>query len=175
MPANPFRALYESMLRPRIGLVIIASLLSLVLIGESQAFGQGAARSSNATQRPLGLGVALVNPTGLALKYRLSRSRSIEAATGWSRNWVHLHVHYLADEITLTQNSDFDLDFNYGAGIHLESGHRNPELGVRFPAGLVANLSKVPIDIFAQIALVVGLVSESSIGLDLTLGGRYFF
>jgi hypothetical protein len=175
MPANRFGIFFGKMLSPRTGLAILATLLSLVTIAETQAFGQRSDRSSGPTQRTLGLGVALINPTGLALKYRLSRTRSIEAATGWSRNWVHLHVHYLADEITLTQNSDFDLDFNYGAGLHLESGRRNAEVGVRFPAGLVANLSKVPIDIFAQIALVVGLVSESSIGLDLTLGGRYFF
>lgn len=175
MPANPFGTFFGRLLRTRIGVVILATHLILVLTAATEAFGQRSDRSSSPTQRTLGLGVALINPTGLALKYRLSRTQSIEAATGWSRNWVHLHVHYLADEITLTQNSDFDLDFNYGAGLHLESGSRNPEVGVRFPAGLVANLSKVPIDIFAQIALVVGLVSESSIGLDLTLGGRYFF
>lgn len=174
MPVNTNPGFFGK-LTSRLAVVSLAAQLLLVLLCQPLAFAQRAERYSGATHRALGLGVALVNPTGLALKYRLSSTRSVEAAAGWSRNWVHIHTHYLADEITLTQNSDFDVDFIYGAGLQLDSGRNNPDLGIRFPAGLVANLSRVAMDIFAQIALVVGIVPESRIGLDLTLGGRYFF
>lgn len=122
-----------------------------------------------------GVGVALVDPTGLSAKFRLSRTQSIEGAVGWSRHRIQIHGHYTLDEIPLATERNFDLGFSYAAGARLTAGTGDDGLGLRFPAGLVMNMANVPFDFFGQLALVVKLIPATGADLELTIGTRYFF
>lgn len=150
---------------------------SLVVMTSAVATG----RAENTTGPPgaraarFGLGIALIDPTGLSANVRLSPTQSIEGAVGWGRHSLTLHGQLLLDEVAVTRERSFDLGLVYGVGARLAVRASDSSLGIRVPAGLLMTLRMVPMDVFGQLGLVVRLVPSTGAELEATLGTRYYF
>ncbi len=141
---------------------------------------------SSANANPLGLGVIIGAPTGFSGKYLLSKVNSIDGAIAWSfgdDHAIHFHGDYLWQKNNVFSESDAVIDLFYGIGARFIS--RDPprgdddddtvRFGPRIPIGLRYMFREPRIEVFIEAALIFNLIPSTSVGLDVGLGGRYFF
>ena len=125
----------------------------------------------------------LGSPTGLSLEYGLSGSNALHFALGvegfnnrGSDDDFYFHVvwkFYLAE---LANTGDFSLPVYVGVGPFIaDIGNDNIDLGARAPFGIAFAFTKVPIDIFAEIALLLQVVDDVNLGVGGAIGFHYFF
>jgi hypothetical protein len=138
----------------------------------------------------LGIGIALLSPTGFSIKYHLTRENAVDGALGWSIDDFQAHADYLIIERDLHSEQGIDLDMHYGVGgrilLRKDHKHNDPEdphryrrddkdeVGFRFPIGLDVFLPKPNIELFAEIALVINFYQDTDAELEATFGGRYY-
>jgi hypothetical protein len=154
-----------------------------------------APRSARAEGGNFGLGLIIGSPTGLSLKYYLSKGHAFDAAVGLTTigaDGLHVHADYLWHPFILASEGSFDLAFYVGIGGRLLDhdrgrGHEDDfHLGARGPVGLVFDFLKsgVPLDVFVEVALIVDFIFDNDKGddhdgvdLDLNagIGARYYF
>jgi hypothetical protein len=147
---------------------------------------------SHADSNNFGLGLILNNPTGFSGKYRLSKSRSIDGALGYSfgsSNVVTLHSTYIWEN-----NQGFKVDqtyigyyFGIGGALysrdktkkvpHWADDNLNDELGlaVRGLGGLNYYFNSPRIEVFAELALNFFFVPATDVDFGIAIGGRYYF
>jgi hypothetical protein len=159
--------------------------------------------SSFEANKTFGLGIMLGAPTGLSGKYFLSSDTALDFGIGTiygyrHRRGIHLHVDYLWHPLSLASVDAFELPLYFGIGGRLLHGDRcyryergfcdyyyrdYTALGVRGPIGIAFDFNNVPIDIFAELALVLDFLVDrddrydNAIYLDLNgaVGFRYYF
>ena len=51
----------------------------------------------------------------------------------------------------------------------------HPRIGARAPFGLALMFSEAPFDVFVEVAAGLWLVRKVSFGVDVAIGGRYWF
>jgi hypothetical protein len=153
-----------------------------------------APREARAESGAFGLGIVIGSPTGISAKYYLNDRNSIDAAIGGAFVGSHglsFHADYLWLPAVLARESAFDLGLYVGVGArileHNRKDNRDDDLhvGVRGPVGLVFDFGSggVPIDVFAEVALVVDLLiagddeddDHDIIDLNAGIGVRYYF
>lgn len=151
-------------------------------------------REARAESGAFGLGIVIGSPTGLSAKYYLNDRNSIDAAIGGAFVGSHglsFHADYLWLPAVLARESAFDLGLYLGVGGRfLEHDRKNNfdddlHIGVRGPVGLVFDFGAggVPIDVFAEVAVVVDLLiagddeddDHGIINLNAGIGVRYYF
>jgi hypothetical protein len=168
----------------------LSGLLALALAAFA---GLAAApRRAHADGGPFGLGIILGSPTGISLKYYLGASgQAIDGAIGAAfvgSSGIHIHGDYLWHPVVLTSDPSFTLPLHLGVGLRVldhdrgRDGDDHIHVGVRAPVGITFDFTQVPLDVFAEIALIVDFhPSEGTdgdhIGLDLNagVGVRYYF
>jgi hypothetical protein len=144
--------------------------------------------------KEFGLGIMLGDPTGLAGKYYLSADTALDFGLGYGgyyygrgRYGFHAHMSFLWHPVVLAKPDPFWLPLYVGVGGRfLERGYfddryeRRPRLGVRVPGGIMMDFNNVPIDIFAELALVVDFIAPRDryrgyAGINGAIGLRYYF
>ncbi len=122
---------------------------------------------------PYGLGLIVIEPTGLTGKIWWSRT-ALDAAIGWSSlsgHRLHLHADYLFYKYSLHADSRVDFSFYLGAGgkVIFEE-HDNAWF--RFPLGIDFLSKKSPVNVFFE---VVPSFNFKELDLVGALGLRYTF
>ncbi len=125
-----------------------------------------------------GIGFGLGEPTGIALAHRPHESHTIAGVVGWSLRYSTLHAHadYLITLVRIQPpESSLSADVYAGAGPTINIGDTTqPGLGVRVPTG-VSLAFKKPVDLFMEVAPVVGLIPETDLAINATVGVRTWF
>ncbi|PKL81930.1 MAG: hypothetical protein CVV24_12720 [Ignavibacteriae bacterium HGW-Ignavibacteriae-3] len=135
---------------------------------------------SYSQDKGFGLGVSLGEPTGLNGKYWLNSSNALDFGLAYSfvhtKSTYSLHADYLFHNSELIKSSR-RLPIYYGVGARLHFGNGNKgTLGARGVIGLVwMPMAAAPVDVFIEFAPVFNLFPETSLHIDLSIGGRYYF
>jgi hypothetical protein len=173
------------------------SLRSALVLIIAASIMLGAGSTARADGGPFGLGIMLGSPTGLSLKYYLGKSgQAIDGGVGEAfggYGGLQVHVDYLWHPVMLARSAAFNLPLHFGIGARLLDHDRGRDyhdevddshlhIGVRVPVGLTFDFTKVPLDAFIEVALVVDAIAgdhrhEDDIGVDLNaaIGVRYYF
>lgn len=134
---------------------------------------------SYSQEKGFGLGVIIGEPTGISGKYWLNETNALDFGLAYSfvndKSAGSLHSDYLFHLPHLIK-SELNLPFYYGFGgrIRFNSQNKNT-IGARGVAGIMWIPASLPIDTFFEIAPVFNLFPETSLHLDLAIGGRYYF
>lgn len=144
--------------------LFVMTLISLFFLN-SLSFGQ--------TQK-YGIGLVIIEPTGLSAKAWLKNRMAIAGGIGWSSqegHYLHLHVDFLFYSYHLAGDKNLDLMFYVGAGgkILFKEGDN---AWLRFPLGMDFNLKKVPLNIFIEIVPSTNFDEFHAWG---AIGVRYLF
>jgi hypothetical protein len=125
-------------------------------------------------QGKLGVGLMLIEPSGLSAKAWMSGSTAIAGGLGWSaeaNHYFHLHADFLFSRVRLASDRNLVLDFTLGAGGKLV--FRDYEIAwFRIPLGLDFLLQQTPLEFFFD---VVPTFNFSKLKLFGAIGFRYVF
>lgn len=129
---------------------------------------------------PFGLGIVLIDPTGLSANYYYEKQRSITAALGWSSDDLRLNVDHLwyRRDIIVIDRTPIDLYYGVGGRFYSHekrNGDNVNKIGVRVPVGVAYLFRKIPIQVFGELAPGLIIVDESDFILDASIGARYYF
>jgi hypothetical protein len=134
--------------------------------------------------RPFGIGVVLGDPTGLSGKYYLGgRSNAVDMALafdtrGSNDGWLYAHATYLWHPSVIAKGPDVELPWHVGIGAFVATDQSNNDggeaFGVRVPIGLDADLEKIPLQFFGDIALHVTVLPATDVDFDIGLGARFY-
>ncbi len=125
-----------------------------------------------------GVGFGLGEPTGLAFAYRPDNRQTLSGIVGWGVRYavLHLHMDYLVT-IASIQPPESILQADVYAGVGPTINIRDasqPGLGVRIPVGVSLSFEK-PVDVFMEVAPVIGLIPATALSINGTLGVRTWF
>lgn len=154
----------------------------------------GAAHGRNPGRGGKGLGLSLGDPTGLNFKAFLGRGTAIDATLGlgfiggrhlalnlgvvWQKPLGHLGgapVDWywgLGGKLGLY---DDDHDHDHGDGKHHHHDDDELRLGARAPIGVSIIFSKVPLDLFLEVAAGLWIIEDVDLDLDGAIGVRFWF
>jgi hypothetical protein len=155
----------------------LAALLGPVLLLLAVASSKTAAQETG----DFGLGLILGDPTGVNCKYMLSPDMAIDGAIGFGViGGGHLHIHSdFLWQFDIQQWPAGSLDLYLGVGPTLAVGNKKADadllLGVRGPLGVSFLFSKVPLDIFLEVAIGLFIVEKVDWDVDAAIGVRYWF
>jgi hypothetical protein len=156
-----------------------ARMLRKLLVAATMMFSAiPAARA--AAPGPFGLGVVLIDPTGLSANYYYEKQKSLSAGLGWSSKHLRLnldHLWYRRDIIVIDRTP---IDLYYGVGGRFyqhekRNGDNESEIGVRVPVGVSYLFYKIPVQVFGELGPALILVDDSAFVVDISLGARYYF
>jgi len=163
---------------------LLALALGLCLSGTANA------GTEIGDSRKCGLGAVLGQPTGISGKcYIGGRRFGWDAVVAWeflnSRNGaLYLHTTAQWHPSELVQEDWGDISWYVGAGpiltlwfIDVPSHVTDSGLfvGARAPVGVAIDLNEVPVQIFTEVALVVGVYPSTRVGGGGGIGARYYF
>jgi hypothetical protein len=161
---------------------IILTLLTLLVFS----------RNSRAQTRGVGAGIIVGGPTGISAKFWTSGINALDIAIGWSdgtrwerfgdnvyysdsQSYLHFNADYVWHDFDLIK-TDQRLPLYYGVGLDYESGNALPTaVGVRGVIGLDWMPYAVPLDVFVEMAPVLYVAPATVMGVDASLGARFFF
>jgi hypothetical protein len=163
----------------RPGLSILVGLAAVVVAPAVQA------EERSADKGVLGLGLIVGEPTGVCAKYYLADDTAIDAAVGGAiiGRGIQVHADYLWHPWLLEQKETFVMPAYVGVGARLlnQTGGQNDDhvaLGVRVPVGIMFDFTKIPLDVFVEVAGVLDYRSKGdAFGVDINAGAgaRYYF
>jgi hypothetical protein len=134
-----------------------------------------------------GIGLIVGEPTGVCGKYYLGNDTAIDGAAGaaFLGRGVQVHSDFLWHPWVLDSKESFALPVYLGAGLRILNHDASGEdedhvrIGLRIPAGIVFDFTKIPLDVFAEVALVgdYHTAGDASFGIDFNggAGARYYF
>ncbi|MBL0212519.1 MAG: hypothetical protein IPQ07_01395 [Myxococcales bacterium] len=187
-------------------LLAAVAMFSLFAAGTAAADRRsfGASNSNYTSNGKFGLGIELGAPSGLNGKFFLSPNRALNFGVGWlydqgnfnNRNYarnggIHLYLDHLWHPVSLSDNPTFKLPLYIGVGgafWTFDSGRDRinnnvSAIAVRVPFGIAFDFNKIPLDVFAQLTLVVDLFfgdygstyGHFGPGLEGSIGARFWF
>ena len=138
-----------------------------------------------------GFGLILGEPTGISLKGSLSRSNAWDAAIGSS--WfgsLHIQADYLwginafsSSKVGMYFGLGGVLGFGRGKGVvfkgeqgkwYYYEDENATAIGARVVAGVNAMPFSAPLEVFLEVAPLIGLVPSFGVGTQVGLGLRYY-
>lgn len=134
-----------------------------------------------------GIGLCIGEPTGVAAKLYLEDDRAIQGAFGFTfaNSGLQVHADYVLHPYILQDKDAFTMPVYVGPGVRFiqyekgRDGERYIALGVRGVGGVLFDFKEIPLDVFAEIALVAeyGFADGEGFGLALNagIGARYYF
>jgi hypothetical protein len=144
---------------------VLIFLLFATIGCTTAAFGQ---------TKEYGLGLIIIEPTGLTGKVWLSRQGALDAAIGWSAkgdHFLHIHVDYLFYRYPFHSDSRVDFSLYAGAGGKIIF-QNDDNAWLRFPLGLDFLAKTCPLNIFFE---VIPTFNFSRLDLLGAIGIRYTF
>ena len=133
----------------------------------------------------VGFGIILGEPTGLTLKGDLGGDNAWDAAigSGWFGS-LRIHGDYLwnidafnSREVGLYLGVGGVIGFGRGNGLVFKKEKRDKEetaLGLRGVFGLNAMPFSAPVELFVEVAPIIGIVGASGVSTDVAVGVRYY-
>jgi hypothetical protein len=161
-----------------------------------------AARAEAAPGRPFGLGIVVGEPTGLTAKLYLNQPFALQFGAGFidtfnGNDGFHLNFDFIWHPAVVARDAAFTMPFYLGVGgrfwdrgydYYYQGIHyvdHDSAFGVRVPFGLLMDFTRVPLDLYFELALVVDLVyfdktygpyhDFSRVGWNGGIGLRYYF
>ncbi len=134
-----------------------------------------------------GIGLCIGEPTGVAAKLYLEDDRAIQGAFGFAfaNSGLQVHADYVLHPYILQDKDSFTMPVYVGPGVRFiqyekgRDGERYIALGVRGVGGVLFDFKQIPLDVFAEVALVAeyGFADGEGFGLALNagIGARYYF
>ena len=126
---------------------------------------------------PFGLGIIVGQPTGLTAAFELSENTMIDAALGlelFDNRDFYLHVEFDYFLPTLVSGSSVSLDGYLGIGGFF-ANHNDPVIGARAPFGLSLWFTNVPLQLFAELSLLLPITPDVDLHVRGAGGFRYYF
>ncbi len=128
----------------------------------------------------LGAGVVLGDPTGLSLGWRGSAWSGAQAGIGIDDGRLDVSADYLQSIAVLEPAKRFQMPLYVGAGAGFATAEKGffgkpGGITVRVPVGAAILFDRVPVELFAQVVPSIRVVPGTAYGLDVGLGGRYYF
>jgi len=127
-----------------------------------------------AQPRQFGLGLVLVDPSGLTAKAWLGGRRAVSGAVGWSGekgHYLQVQADYLFVDRRVSGDANVDLDLYFGAGGKIIFRDYDAAW-LRVPLGLDLRLKKSPFNFFFEITPVFNF---ADLRLSGAVGFRYLF
>jgi hypothetical protein len=122
----------------------------------------------------LGIGTELGQPMGVTAKYWLSSTLAVDGAMGYHFNSnFDMHSDVLWHSFSSFNVSNGRMPFYIGVGGRVLLGN-DSQLGLRLPLGVSYLSSNNPIELFAEIAPVIQLVTSIGADVDGVVGIRYY-
>lgn len=169
---------------PRPTALACAALLTVGLAGADASADEGGGSDKGV----FGLGLIVGEPTGVSGKYYLGNDTAIDFALGaaFLGRGVQVHSDFLWHPWVLDQQESFALPIYLGAGVRVlrhnaggDDDEDHVRIGLRVPVGILFDFTKIPIDVFAEIAGVLDYrtAGDKSFGFDFNGGAgvRYYF
>jgi len=170
---------------------VIAVLLALLVQGVTPASAAAQSRASvSHREGDFGLGLIIGDPTGINGKYFLSQELAVDGSLGFGfigGRHTKLQFDFLW-HFGLERWPAAGLDFYVGVGpalaisdghYHYDRNHAHDHgdlwIGARAPFGASLTFTKVPFDIFLEIAAELWIIDHAVLDLDAALGFRYWF
>ncbi len=153
-----------------------AIAIVLLTLGASKAEAQN-------KPGPFGVGLILGEPSGLSGKLMLSDANALQLHLGYGvgrRGRLVLVLDYLFHIHNVMPATPVGLFSPYVGvggrlGVRDEPFDDDVVLGVRIPVGLSFVLTAAPVELFAEVAVGIGLLPETAALIDGGLGGRFYF
>jgi hypothetical protein len=126
-----------------------------------------------------GLGIIVGDPTGLSFKGYVGPTAAIEGAVGFGflrGNHVHAHLDFLWEvPLTSFERANLVLHFGVGPKVGFFDELDRVRVGARAPVGLTFQFTRVPLDVFLEVAAGMWIVDDLDFDLDAAAGVRYWF
>lgn len=181
-------------------LIGVVFMLALAATAEARPRPHGFSSAGKfEANKKFGIGLELIEPTGVTGKWFLSPSGALDFGLGGLyRNYyvngqgagLHLYADYLWHPVLLTKTSSFELPLYIGVGGRFWSFDYNcgggricsgaSAFGVRVPVGIAFDFENVPLDIFIQIVPTLDFYRDfvphkAFLDVDFSVGIRYWF
>jgi hypothetical protein len=156
--------------------MIRRSILAIVCVAMVALAGTPA----SASEKNVGLGFILGEPTGVDVKFWLANQHALEFGAAWSlsgNNELHIQGDYLFhkfDVFDLKSSDDLPLYFGVG-GRMIFRDNIDDTFGVRFPVGLTYIFANYPFDIFGEIVPILDVAPDTDFDLEGAIGARFWF
>lgn len=130
---------------------------------------------AGAQERPLGIGIVVGEPTGVAAKYWTDRTTALDAAVAWSFNHdgsFYVHADYLFHYFDIIQVSEGKFPLYWGFGAKAVLANKGI-FGGHVPLGLSYMFERTPLDIFIEIRPGLNLLPATEFDMSGGIGVRY--
>lgn len=134
----------------------------------------GISRGLEAQPRKFGIGLVLIDPSGLTAKAWLGAGTAVSGAVGWSAeesHYLNIQADYLFFDRRVAGDRNLDLDAYFGAGGKIIFRDYDTAW-LRIPLGLDIRLRRAPFNFFFEIAPAVNFQKARLSG---AVGFRYLF
>ena len=145
-----------------------------VLIVITVLAGTAGAQSSD---RKIGIGAMLGDPTGVSFSYWTGPTRSFAGASAWVFHGdasLHLHMDYLFHRFDIIEYTQGSLPLYYGIGGRLLFDNQD-KVGIRFPLGIAYHFEHEPLEVFFEIVPILELMPATGLSGNGGVGIRYYF
>lgn len=129
-------------------------------------------------RRGLGVGVIVIEPTGVSVKGWLDNKSSVNLAVGWPKDATHIHADYAFHNFSAVRVDEGDLALYMGVGGRLkmwDDTARDDQLAVRVPLGIDYIFEGGRLDLFLEVVPALVVAPDSDFEVDGALGVRFFF
>lgn len=124
------------------------------------------------------IGMATPAPTGLSLKFWMSRDTAVDLFTEWdaSNRFLETHADFLTHDFQQFEMEGATMPMYYGFGVRMRSSESSSaHIGVRIPIGVSYLWNTAPLDFFGEVAPRANIVPSTNFAMDMMIGLRYRF
>lgn len=130
------------------------------------------------TEKDLGIGVMIGEPTGLSLKSWTGGNNAFDVGVAWSLgryDAFYVHADYLWHNYDVFDEVDSGtLPLYYGVGGRIVFDENDAVIGARFPVGVNYLFEDAPIGLFVEVAPIFNLAPSTDFDVDGGLGVRFY-
>jgi hypothetical protein len=145
--------------------------LVLILLGCLAGLAQAS------TNRNIGLGVILGEPTGVSFKIWNRQTVAFDAGAAWSivdeKNF-QIHGDLLLHNFNLFKVETGRMALYYGVGARVWFSS-DTVVSLRVPVGLSYEFEKTPVELFLEVVPMLDLIPATDVSMGGAVGFRYYF
>ncbi|HKK46627.1 MAG TPA: hypothetical protein VJ964_13970 [Balneolaceae bacterium] len=131
------------------------------------------------TDKNLGVGIMVGEPTGITLKSWTSTKNAIDVGLAWSfgrYDAINLQADYLWHNYNVFDNVESgSLPFYYGIGGRVVLADNDAVIGARVPVGINYLFEDAPVGLFFEVAPILNIAPATDFDVDGSLGVRFYF
>lgn len=153
-------------------------LLVVALLATFLTFSFSTLSQAQDTDKDLGIGFMVGEPTGLSLKSWTGGNNAFDLGLAWSLgryDAINIHGDYLWHNYNVFDEVDEGtLPLYYGIGGRLILAENDAIIGARIPVGINYLFEDSPIGLFLEVAPIINLVPSTDFDVDGGLGVRFY-